>query len=138
MGEPYEIWRNDWRSLLGLLFVGTPLRPTVLYAQSNYTIQATRIEVPASATGLTNGDTTAEFASNNIALDRWPTFAHLPNTVASPAPVILVLHGFGDTKNYSETVLLAQDFANAGYVVVAPTLRGFGNSGGLVTLAGSG
>ena len=47
-----------------------------------------------------------------------------------------MLHGFGGSKTYSRTVTLAEDFASAGYVVLAPSLRGFGDSDGEVTLAG--
>ena len=88
-----------------------------------FTKQATLIPVPASVT-----------STNHIQLD---ATVYLPDGVSSPAPVILVLHGFGGSKTYSKTVVLAEDFARAGYVVVAPSLRGFGESDGEVTLAGS-
>jgi predicted acyl esterase len=91
-----------------------------------------RISVPAAAAGMTNGDTSAT-TSNNIQLD---ATVYIPDGATSPAPVIVVLHGFGGSKDYSKTVLLAVDFASAGYVVLAPSLRGFGDSDGEVTLAG--
>jgi predicted acyl esterase len=97
-----------------------------------FTTHDTLIAVPAASAGLTNGDTSAT-ASNNIQLD---ATVYIPDGATSPAPVIVVLHGFGGSKNYSKTVLLAEDFANAGYVVLAPSLRGFGDSDGEVTLAG--
>jgi predicted acyl esterase len=116
----------------GLLLVFTLGGVYTAGAQSNYTTQATFIKVPQSAMGLTNGQTSAT-TSNTIQIN---ATVYIPNDVTSPAPVILVLHGFGDDKDYSKTVTLARDFANAGFVVLAPSLRGFGDSGGLVTLAG--
>jgi predicted acyl esterase len=87
-----------------------------------FTKHNTFIDVPAS-----------ESSSNTIQLD---AAVYLPDDAISPAPVIVVLHGFGGSKNYSKTVLLAEDFASAGYVVLTPSLRGFGDSDGEVTLAG--
>lgn len=97
-----------------------------------FTTHDTLIAVPAVASGTTNGDTSAT-TTNSIQLD---ATVYIPDGATSPAPVIVVLHGFGGSKNYSKTVLLAEDFASAGYVVLAPSLRGFGASNGEVTLAG--
>lgn len=97
-----------------------------------FTTHDTLIAVPAAAAGTTNGDTSAT-TSNNIQLD---ATVYIPDGATSPAPVIVVLHGFGGSKDYSKTVLLAEDFASAGYVVLAPSLRGFGASDGEVTLVG--
>ncbi len=97
-----------------------------------FTTQSTLIPVPAAASGVTNGDTTAT-TTNEIQLD---ATVYIPDGATSAAPVIIVLHGFGGSKTYSKTVLLAEDFASAGYVVLAPSLRGFGNSDGKVSLAG--
>lgn len=99
---------------------------------ATFTTHDTLISVPAAASGTTNGDTSAT-TTNHIQLD---ATVYLPDGATSPAPVIIVLHGFGGSKDYSKTVQLAEDFANAGYVVLAPSLRGFGNSDGEVTLAG--
>jgi predicted acyl esterase len=97
-----------------------------------YTKQATLIAVPATAAGTTNGDTSAT-SSNNIQLD---ATVYIPDGATSPVPVVVVLHGFGESKDDAKVVLLAEDFASAGYVVLAPSLRGFGASDGLVSLAG--
>lgn len=97
-----------------------------------FTTHDTLISVPAAASGTTNGDTSAT-TSNSIQLD---ATVYIPDGATSPAPVIIVLHGFGGSKDYSKTVLLAEDFASVGYVVLAPSVRGFGNSDGEVTLAG--
>src|SRR5437868_15397041 len=88
-----------------------------------YTTHNTLISVPANAAGLTNGDTSAT-TSNNIQLD---ATVYIPDGATSPVPVIVVLHGFGGSKTYSRTVTLADDFASAGYVVLAPSIRGFGD-----------
>src|SRR2546428_2461701 len=99
---------------------------------ATFTMHSTLIRVPAAATGTTNGDTSAT-TTNTIQLD---ANVYIPDGATSPAPVIVVLHGFGGSKDYSKTVLLAEDFASAGYVVLAPSVRGVGNSEGKVTLAG--
>ena len=99
---------------------------------TNFTTQSTLISVPTVADGTTNGDTSAT-SSNNIQLD---ATVYLPTGATSPAPVVIVLHGFGGTKDDSKNVAIAQDFANAGYVVLTPSIRGFGNSEGKVSLAG--
>lgn len=105
---------------------------TVAAQGGTFTKQNTSITVPANADGLTNGDTSVT-SSNTVQID---AAVYIPDGATSPVPVIVVLHGFGGNKNYSRTVLLAEDFARAGYVVLAPSLRGFGNSDGVVTLAG--
>ena len=50
----------------------------------------------------------------------------------TPAPAILLAHGFGGSK--SDLDGEARTLARAGYVVLAYTARGFGNSGGLIHL----
>jgi putative CocE/NonD family hydrolase len=50
--------------------------------------------------------------------------------------VVVVIPPYGGSKNSSLVIDLAQDFAAQGYVVLTPTLRGFGDSDGLVTFAG--
>ena len=97
-----------------------------------FTTVSTSIPVPAQAIGTASGDTSPNSA-NTIHLD---ANVYLPDGAASPAPVILVNHGYGGSKNDSLVVALATDFASAGYVVVTPTMRGFGDSEGLVSLAG--
>jgi ABC-2 type transport system ATP-binding protein len=97
-----------------------------------YTTHHIRVAVPAAAAGSVNGDTSAT-TSTAIHLD---ATVYIPDGAISPTPVILVLHGYGGSKRDSKTVLLAEDFAGAGYVVLTPSLRGFGDSDGKVTLAG--
>jgi predicted acyl esterase len=53
---------------------------------------------------------------------------------ASPAPAILITHGFGLTKASPEVVAQASFLARHGYVVLTWTSAGFGGSGGCVTL----
>jgi predicted acyl esterase len=101
-------------------------------ALASFTTQSTLIPVPAAADGTTNGDTTAT-TTNTIQLD---ATVYIPDGATSPAPVIIVLHGFAGAKDNSKNVAIAEDFANAGYVVLTPTLRGFGDSDGKVSLAG--
>ena len=97
-----------------------------------YTIYSTYIPVPATADGTTNGDTSAS-STNSIHLD---ANVYVPDGVVAPAPAVVVVHGFAETKTTTTIVTLAEDFAAAGYVVVTPTVRGFGNSDGLVSLVG--
>jgi pimeloyl-ACP methyl ester carboxylesterase len=97
-----------------------------------YTVYSTRIPVPASADGATNGDTSAS-STNSIHLD---ANVYVPDGAVAPTPAVVVIHGFGETKSTATIVTFAEDFAAAGYVVVTPTVRGFGNSEGLVSLVG--
>jgi ABC-2 type transport system ATP-binding protein len=58
------------------------------------------------------------------------TTLYLPAT--TPAPAVLLAHGFGGTKN--SVAGEARSLAQHGYVVLAYTARGFGQSGGLIHL----
>ncbi|MDB6146857.1 MAG: hypothetical protein JWO45_521, partial [Spartobacteria bacterium] len=118
---------NHRSSILLILFlsIGTAFGGT-------FTTLTTQIPVPSEAVGTESGDTSPS-SLNTIHLD---ANVYIPDGVAAPAPVILIIHGYGGSKNDSFVVTLAQDFASAGYVVVTPTMRGFGQSEGLVTLAG--
>ena len=58
------------------------------------------------------------------------TTLYLPET--TPAPAILLAHGFGGDKTDLDTQ--ARDLARGGYVVLTYSARGFGKSGGLVHL----
>jgi ABC-2 type transport system ATP-binding protein len=51
---------------------------------------------------------------------------------AHPAPAVIVAHGFGGTKD--SVAEDARDLARRGYVVLAYTARGFGGSGGRISL----
>lgn len=50
----------------------------------------------------------------------------------TPAPAVLLAHGFGQTK--TDLVSQAKRLQSAGYVVLAYTARGFGRSGGSIGL----
>ena len=52
---------------------------------------------------------------------------------ATPAPAVLLAHGFGGSKTDLDSE--ARSLAQHGYVVLAYTARGFGRSGGLIHLA---
>jgi predicted acyl esterase len=97
-----------------------------------FTTQNTLIPVPAEATGTAAGDTSPNSATN-IHLD---ARVYIPDGVGAPAPVLVIIHGYGGSKDDSRVIALATDFATNGYVVLTPTARGFGQSDGLVTLAG--
>ena len=62
-----------------------------------------------------------------VALD---TTLYLPQH--TPAPAVLLAHGFGGSK--TELAGQARNLARHGYVVLAYTARGFGRSGGLIHL----
>src|SRR5439155_16737874 len=70
---------------------------------------------------------------NTIHLD---ARVYIADGVAAPAPVVVVIHPYNGSKDSDTAVTLARDFAAQGYVVITPTARGFGNSEGLVSLAG--
>jgi ABC-2 type transport system ATP-binding protein len=55
---------------------------------------------------------------------------YLPN--ATPAPAVLLAHGFGGSKN--DVADQAQLLADAGFVVLAYSARGFGESTGLISM----
>ncbi|GAC1439790.1 MAG: hypothetical protein NVS3B26_05420 [Mycobacteriales bacterium] len=55
-------------------------------------------------------------------------------TAASPAPAILMTHGFGLSKTADEVISSATFLARHGYVVLTYTAQGFGASSGCVTL----
>ena len=93
----------------------------------------TRIPVPDQATATASGDTAPAQGSGTIHLD---ARIYIPDGVAIPAPVVVLIHGYGGSKDNASVIELAQDAATNGYVVVTPTMRGFGDSEGLVSLAG--
>jgi putative CocE/NonD family hydrolase len=92
----------------------------------------TLIPVPETATATAAGDTAAA-SSSTIHLD---ARVYIPDGVTAPAPVVVVIHGYGASKTQGAVVAVAQDLASQGYVVLTPSTRGFGDSDGLVTLAG--
>jgi ABC-2 type transport system ATP-binding protein len=66
-------------------------------------------------------------ASTAVQLD---TTLYLPHH--TPAPAVLLAHGFGGSK--TDLDAQARSLARAGYVVLAYSARGFGKSGGLIHL----
>ena len=56
----------------------------------------------------------------------------LPPDGDDPSPALILAHGFGGSK--AGLTVQAQEFASAGYVVLAYTARGFGESGGRIHL----
>jgi ABC-2 type transport system ATP-binding protein len=70
---------------------------------------------------------TPEVDGRPVQLD---TTLYLPPS--TPAPAILLAHGFGGDK--TDLTTQARDLARAGYVVLTYSARGFGKSGGLVHL----
>src|SRR5689334_9723852 len=66
-----------------------------------------------------------------IALD---TTIYVPEsaTARAPAPAVLLAHGFGGTKASVDGS--ARELAGRGYVVLAWSARGFGRSGGTISL----
>jgi len=109
---------------------------TLLFGNSfagTFTTASTLIPVPDRATATDSGDTAPAAMAETIHLD---ATVYIPDGVVAPAPVLVIVHPFGGTKDSDTVTAIAQDFATQGYVVIAPTMRGFGNSEGLVSLAG--
>ena len=119
--------KTKWLFRLVLLFICASA------FAGTFTTSDTLIPVPDTAIANASGDTLSAPGSGIIHLD---ARVYIPDGVATPAPVLLVIQPFGGSKDSDTVVTIAQDFAGQGYVVLTPTLRGFGNSGGLVTLAG--
>jgi predicted acyl esterase len=122
--------RTKWLLTLGLLgvcsgaFAGTP---------GTFSTSDTLIPVADTADATLSGDTSPSAGSGTIHLD---ARVYIPDGIAAPAPVIVIIPPYGGSKDSSLVTDIAQDFATQGYVVLTPTLRGFGNSEGLVTFAG--
>ncbi|HEY4285268.1 MAG TPA: CocE/NonD family hydrolase [Chthoniobacterales bacterium] len=119
--------RMKWWVVVGLLLVFSRA-----YA-GTFTTADTLIPVADKADATPAGDTTPAAGAGIIHLD---ARIYIPDGLATPAPVIVVVPPFGGSKDSGFVIALAQDFATQGYVVLTPTLRGFGNSEGLVTFAG--
>ena len=54
-------------------------------------------------------------------------------TSARPAPAVILLHGFGSDRTAQDA--RAEALVRQGYVVLTPSARGFGDSGGAISLA---
>src|SRR3954469_15914700 len=92
---------------------------------ATFTTADTLIPVADKAAASGTGDTSPAQGSTTIHLD---ARVYIPAGVNAPAPVIILIHGYAGSKDNASVIELAQDFASNGYVVVTPTMRGFGNS----------
>ena len=87
--------------------------------------------VPAFAepqTFTVEGGPTSATKSTPVPLD---TDVYLPEA-SGPAPAVILAHGFGGSKR--ATADLAQKLADAGFIAISYTARGFGKSGGLISM----
>ena len=57
---------------------------------------------------------------------------YVPPRGDGPFPALILAHGFGGSKE--QLRIQAQEYADAGYLVLAYTARGFGGSGGQIHL----
>jgi ABC-2 type transport system ATP-binding protein len=97
----------------------------VLLVAGAFALVVTRPAPVRSSVQLVAG--TPEPGGGPVLLD---TTIYLP--ASTPAPAILLAHGFGGSKN--DLVAQARSLARSGYVVLAYSARGFGASGGLIHL----
>jgi len=118
--------KSKWVLTLGLICVFSSA------FAGTFTTTDTLIPVAQNAIGTASGDT----ADNGKARIHVDARVYIPDGVAAPAPVIVIVAPYGGDKDSGLVTDLAQDFATNGYVVLTPTPRGFGDSQGLVTLAG--
>jgi ABC-2 type transport system ATP-binding protein len=88
----------------------------------------------AAATVITNAMVTVSSGPRRDRPVRLDTRLYVPRAASAdrPAPAILLAHGLGGTKASVEDQ--ARDLAEAGYVVLTWTARGFGRSGGRIHL----
>ncbi len=84
---------------------------------------------PASAASVKTEDLRVSSGTGENAVDLDATI-YLPE--ASPAPAIIVAHGFGGSKKSVDGV--AKRLAETGYVALAYTARGFGDSTGTISV----
>ncbi|MBT0567188.1 alpha/beta fold hydrolase [Williamsia sp. CHRR-6] len=97
------------------------------------------VVVIGSVSFAVSGDDTASLTEQQMRIDGVPE-AGLPVTLdadlflprSTPAPAVILAHGFGGSK--SDLTGQARSLARAGYVVVTYTARGFGASGGSIHL----
>lgn len=101
--------------LIGLITTG------VLFPQ-----QRAAASVKTEAIALSGGPTSST-DSTPVRID---ADLYVPTT--TPAPAIILAHGFGGNKQ--SVAAEAKYFANAGFVVLAYTARGFGESGGQISM----
>jgi len=111
---------------LGLIFICSSA------FAGTFTTTDTLIPVSLNAVGTASGDT----SDTGKAIIHVDARVYIPDGVATPAPVIVIVAPYGGDKDSGLVIDLAHDFASNGYVVLTPTPRGMGNSEGLVSLAG--
>src|SRR5664279_5078242 len=70
---------------------------------------------------------TPEPDGSQVQLD---TTLYLPDSTSTPKPAVLLAQGFGGSK--SDLAGTAKTLAEHGYVALAYTARGFGDSGGMI------
>lgn len=89
------------------------------------------VSTPASASATGFSVRELWVTSGSVQLD---TTIYLPDsaTRADPAPAVIVAHGFGGSKHGAGA--RAIDFAEDGYVALAYTARGFGESTGQISV----
>jgi ABC-2 type transport system ATP-binding protein len=97
----------------------------VLFTLSLLNVPAIGETAPESIT--ISGAKTSQTDSTLVKLD---SDLYLPET--TPAPAIVLAHGFGGNK--TSVQVLAKKLQAAGYVVLAYTARGFGNSTGSISM----
>src|SRR5436190_5458967 len=110
---------QQWLAL-GLIFVCSSA------FAGTFTTTDTLIPVSDNALGTPSGDTT----DTGKAIIHVDARVYIPDGVAAPAPVVVIVAPYGGDKDSGLVTDLAQDFASNGYVVLTPTPRGFGNSEG--------
>ncbi|MSW85365.1 MAG: hypothetical protein F2826_01485, partial [Actinobacteria bacterium] len=76
---------------------------------------------------MLDGAATSTSDASPVSLD---SSLYLPNV--TPAPAVLLAHGFGGSK--TSVAEDAQSLADAGFVVLAYTARGFGDSSGEISM----
>jgi ABC-2 type transport system ATP-binding protein len=87
---------------------------------------------PAAAEGITTEEALVPSGSGGDAVDL-DTTLYLPGSAAdTPAPAVVLAHGFGGSKR--SVAADAQDLAERGYVVLTYSARGFGRSTGRIGL----
>ncbi|MET0191488.1 MAG: ATP-binding cassette domain-containing protein [Pseudonocardia sediminis] len=109
------------------LVVGLPGVASAAAPAPAQAVSADEIAVEPSTVDVPGGPG----VGGTVALD---TSLYVPSsaTAATPAPAVLVAHGFGATKDSVDSD--AREIAARGYVVQTWTARGFGASGGQVAL----
>ncbi|MDQ4039395.1 MAG: alpha/beta fold hydrolase [Actinomycetota bacterium] len=113
--------RSGAAKLLGALLVALLLAANAVWAS------------PASAASVKTEDLRVASGSGADAVDLDVTL-YLPDaaTSSTPAPAIIVAHGFGGSKNSVDGV--GKRLAETGYVALAYTARGFGDSTGTISV----